>query len=568
MFARILGLLALVAVSWAQAVTPDLIWSHTRNAGDDDYYTCACVTPDSGFLLIGFDAFTFPDSIIATRLSCTGEVIWQRSYRDNDPQLSIFSVIAHNDEFWIGGIQGISFGSADAFVMRISGSGDSLGFEVTNDDSYEFRGFVTEGHGGNPVMARTVAVEINGVWQYRTAITFLDDLGRPISSRLLDAPHSEFIRDFKKVLGGYLFATFGEVPDDWIAHLVKIDVNGEPLWRSDFSVPGNREQFMSAIETRDGGYLACGSLSPNGQVFNQGLLVKYSSDGDSLWSRTYGGPSRDWFNSVFDTDSGIVAVGVFGLSEESRLFWLIRIDENGDSLTSTEPTLVNNLPTKGIKADSAILLYGSRDENSYAALLAYAPDFQTPPLIFFPPALVGDTSHFTFTFINSGSNTLRIDGIEDSPSFFSDFVGPVDVSIGDSFDINLYFAPSVLGFTRDTVWIQSNLPRRTLACRGIGIQSEATDNGTLLPVDFALHSPYPNPFNATTTISYDVPNQAQVTLTMYDVQGRVVETLVDRVAAVGSHTVNWNCRECASGLYFVRMSAGEFVATQKVMLVK
>lgn len=86
--------------------------------------------------------------------------------------------------------------------MRISDSGDSLGLEVTNDDSYELRGSAIEGHGDNPVMARTVEVEINGEWQYRTAITFLDDLGRPISSNLLTHHTASFLGISRKYQTG------------------------------------------------------------------------------------------------------------------------------------------------------------------------------------------------------------------------------------------------------------------------------------------------------------------------------------------------------------------------------
>lgn len=178
--------------------------------------------------------------------------------------------------------------------------------------------------------------------------------------------------------------------------------------------------------------------------------------------------------------------------------------------------------------------------------------------------MVGDTSHVVFTFTNTGSNTLRLDAIESSEAFFSDFVGPVDIPFGDSLNVNLYFAPAVLGFTRDTVWIQSNLPRRALACRG-NFKSRQM---------MMLHSCrrqsrffHPNPYNATTTIEFELPRSSDVVLNVYDVRGRLVTTLVDDVASAGVHSVSWTCAECASGLYFVRMDAGA-LGVQKLLLVK
>ncbi len=568
MLARIFGFILCCMAAMADPVTPDMIWSHSRDAGASDYYISACVAPNSDPCLIGYNEVSFPDSITATRLSRNGELIWQRSYHNTADRLSIFSAVTHNDEFWICGVNGISYGSSDAFIMRISAQGDSLGFQTTGDSLYEFRGFVSEGHGSNPVLARSVAVDFDGEWQYRTAISFLDSSGRPVSTGYIDSPHSEFIRDFKTVPDGFLLATFGEPPGDCVAHLVKLDTNGELMWRSNFSVPGCREQFMSSIQTRDSGYLACGGHSPNGQVFFQGLLVKFSPDGDSLWSQTYGGPDLDFFDSVYDTDSGIVATGVYSISEATTSFWLIRVDENGDSLTSDISTSTDYLPSRGIMVDSTILLYGRRDSKSFAALLGFAPVFVAPPYLLFPPTVVGDTSQLVFTFTNTGSNTLRLDGIISSPAYFSDFEGPVDVVIGDSFAVNLFFTPTVSGFTRDSVWVESNLPRRALACRGNGILFETVEDGTFLPQSFSLQPPFPNPFNATTTLEYELPKAARVSLNVYDVRGRVVETLLDEVANAGVNRVNWACPECATGLYFLRMVAGEYVSTQKVLLLK
>ena len=96
-----------------------------------------------------------------------------------------------------------------------------------------------------------------------------------------------------------------------------------------------------------------------------------------------------------------------------------------------------------------------------------------------------------------------------------------------------------------------------------------------LPETFVLHVNYPNPFNPTTTIPYQIPVASRVTLAVYDVLGRRVATLVDAEQAAGRHQVGWRADRFASGVYFVRMvaearSGGHrpFIAMQKVVLVK
>ena len=94
-----------------------------------------------------------------------------------------------------------------------------------------------------------------------------------------------------------------------------------------------------------------------------------------------------------------------------------------------------------------------------------------------------------------------------------------------------------------------------------------------IPKEFALHNNYPNPFNPVTTINFDLPKEANVSLIVYDVIGREVIRLNDSFIPAGYHTVKWNARnqygmEVSAGVYFYHIQAGEFVKTQKMILLK
>jgi len=89
-----------------------------------------------------------------------------------------------------------------------------------------------------------------------------------------------------------------------------------------------------------------------------------------------------------------------------------------------------------------------------------------------------------------------------------------------------------------------------------------------VPSEFALNAAYPNPFNPTTTIGYAVPKSSDVKVIVYDMLGREAAVLVNSSVEAGNYSVNWNASDLSSGMYMVRMTAGDFVSTQKLMLVK
>jgi hypothetical protein len=86
--------------------------------------------------------------------------------------------------------------------------------------------------------------------------------------------------------------------------------------------------------------------------------------------------------------------------------------------------------------------------------------------------------------------------------------------------------------------------------------------------EFALSQIYANPLNAQTTIEYSLPQAGRVTLEIYDLLGRKVETLVDEMQEAGRYKTNWNARSNPSGLYFAKLVAGQDVLTRKVTLLK
>ncbi len=98
----------------------------------------------------------------------------------------------------------------------------------------------------------------------------------------------------------------------------------------------------------------------------------------------------------------------------------------------------------------------------------------------------------------------------------------------------------------------------------VAIDASAED----LPQEFALYPNYPNPFNPTTTISYDLPRLSVVTLTVYDLLGRRVTDLASGRQPAGKYEVSFDATDLPSGVYVYRLAAGEYVKTRRMVVVR
>ena len=89
-----------------------------------------------------------------------------------------------------------------------------------------------------------------------------------------------------------------------------------------------------------------------------------------------------------------------------------------------------------------------------------------------------------------------------------------------------------------------------------------------IPASYTLEQNYPNPFNPATTITYSIPKESQVSLKIYDVMGREVVELVSGKQSTGSYNVEFDAASLASGTYFYKLVAGDFISVKKMVLLK
>ncbi len=100
------------------------------------------------------------------------------------------------------------------------------------------------------------------------------------------------------------------------------------------------------------------------------------------------------------------------------------------------------------------------------------------------------------------------------------------------------------------------------------------DENTLLPETFALAQNFPNPFNPSTVIPFEMSEQASVEINVYDLNGKIIRTLIDEAVPAGKHTVHWNGRNQdgifqPSGIYFYALKVdGNLIKTRKMTMLK
>jgi DNA-binding transcriptional regulator of glucitol operon len=310
----------------------------------------------------------------------------------------------------------------------------------------------------------------------------------------------------------------GFVAVGWPYHFAfKIDSAGNWLWTRTYS--NNLLGLTSGVELQDGGFVFCG-IDTNGV-----LIIRADENGDSLWTRHYPSPGEGTLYDVqITTDGGFVFAGEYGPFWSGKA-WLLKTDSLGfletippviESTTVwTDTTFLGSYPvgsdiTDNVAVDSARIYENITHD--------YSP----------PDSIVGPRYFFTVPA-----------GPHPSGSAICYQVEAWDIS--QNYSIDSMYCFNVITSAPDVAYV---------------------------PDEFALHAPAPNPFNPTTRISFSLPEASHVRLEVFDLLGRKVATLRDEPMDAGEHEVGWDASGFSSGVYLVRLNAGDQVATAKLVLLK
>lgn len=128
--------------------------------------------------------------------------------------------------------------------------------------------------------------------------------------------------------------------------------------------------------------------------------------------------------------------------------------------------------------------------------------------------------------------------------------------------------PQVLSFLSANNYLfagtQSNYVWKRLITNIIGIKIISSE----VPEQFVLHQNFPNPFNPATKIRFDVPKAENVSIKIYDMLGKEIETLVNQNLQPGIYETDWDATKVSSGIYYYRIITEKYTETRKMVLIK
>jgi len=208
---------------------------------------------------------------------------------------------------------------------------------------------------------------------------------------------------------------------------------------------------------------------------------------------------------------------------------------------------------------------------------AKLPSLRTPDLTNLTPTLQNDVYVYS-RFAENEAPVITLLNVEDETVTITFSVPTGDFGLADGVT---YYLTDILGGTSIAVTTDDlSEMTETLGAKGVLVYAItdtamvlSTPENPELPLSFALHPNYPNPFNPETLIRFDLPTNVVVKLAVYNILGQKVRTLVDHPMTPGHHVIRFDGRSdkglsLSSGVYFYRMEAGKFTQSRKMVLVK
>lgn len=248
---------------------------------------------------------------------------------------------------------------------------------------------------------------------------------------------------------------------------------------------------------------------------------------------------------------------------------------NGTNWTSISSGLPSNVPIFAL----AIIINGEGDTSLFAGTsrgVWMHPFSKKFPII--------ELNKYTIEFYSSDTNVekdsirvtnnshvpLVVDSVYTKTKWFAVTLLHDTVTDADTVSLSVSFSPDSVRTYSDTLYIVSNSVYKLTKVPLSGQMSVTSiwQNKPINPKQFEISQNYPNPFNPTTTINYSVAKNTLVSIKIYDILGRKIETLVNKQEIPGNYNIEFNASKLASGIYFYRMQAGDFVETKKLILLK
>ncbi len=524
----------------------------TEVIGDTSYQCGFHVleTYDGGYL-ISANSYMFFDGgatwIIKT--DSMGDTLWTYAFHPEDRgSFPLYAVQTVDSGFAITGVLNLAGYFNQAFILKLDKDGNYVDYAHYGDGSYQSGNFITQMPDSGFIVAGNFD-DYYGTgydfWAFRTD-KFLNiswDSTYAITSSF-DGVYGGCRLDDGIVMVGVSAG---------ISHAMKVGFDGNTVWSKSVSITPYSEKATTACTTEDGGVMVGGWVNVPYHRRDH-CFIKLDSAGDTVWTYKVGGTDDDHARYVIPTyDGGYAMAGSSSSFVNGGSTYLTKIMEffNTSPGTNVEVSV----------SDSLTLIFDNviSEGETEVAIETTGPalpgDFQTVP--------VDPSTYYNITTSATYDGNIEICILYDP----SDVIGlESDLTLMHYNGINWDDITSDIDTATNTICgISTTLSPFAIAepSGSVGI-----DDGDLLPYKYILNQNYPNPFNPVTEISFGLASANHVKLEVFNIEGRIVETILDEFLKAGEYNIEWDGGDYASGVYFYRLISGDFVDIKKMTLVK
>jgi hypothetical protein len=345
------------------------------------------------------------------------------------------------------------------------------------------------------------------------------------------------------------------------------------------------ENYCTVASSAGAGVCSYGNADIAG---HNNIVYGNEANSDPDWLSGYGGAIH-----LNYTCSGEMLSGRGNITDDPLFVDPVNYDFN---LQTGSPCIDAGDPASPLDPDGTIADMGafyydqSGSSPVIVTLVPYNPPIQVPAS--------GGSFDFNIEVANNGTDPETFDiwtmatlpnGSEYGPIIYlPDFTAPASWSsnrdrtqaVPATAPTGLYTYDAYVGVYPDDIWDEDHfdfekladgdgsLPENGWMCWGESFEELAGDAEMAAPEKFALHGAYPNPFNPATAISYQLPADSRISLSVYDVSGSLITTLVDGWRDAGLHEVAFDGTGLTSGVYIYRIETGDFTSVKKMVLMK
>jgi hypothetical protein len=358
-------------------------------------------------------------------------------------------------------------------------------------------------------------------------------------------------------------------------------------WHRAFGGPGKQAGY-ALQQTRDGGYIVAGYTRPPGTAEQDAFVVKTDSQGDSLWSTTFGTEFEDEIWSINQTwpDGGYIMAGYTRLPPyHGWMFLLARMDASGDTLwTRTfEDARQYGLHIKKIWAEQTVdggyILAGATNTRSATGVDAVVIKVDADGDLLWRKTYGGEGDDCASEIHQTPDGGFIVVGSTEPPGG-----GDTDVYVmrldadGDSIWTATYggsgydFGLSIRQTSDGGYIIAGSSASFGTQSRDVCLIKTAPESGMTYPLRFRVSEPRPNPCSRVVTFSIDLSEREDVTIDFYDVRGRMLGFPVRTTVGQGQRDLTLDLESLpqpvTSGVYFCRLAARNHTATRKVIMLR